>query len=164
MHYQRLGNLAYRYLRSDAAAEDVVQEVLLKVWRRRAFIELSDPLPYLYRTVRNECLMVLRHRRRWIMTDVDHEGLESADPAPLDDPATGLTAAVARAVEALPERCRLVYTMHREQDLTYAEIARILGISRKTVENHMGRALKSLREHLAPYLTLVLTALSLSSR
>lgn len=155
-NYERLANLAYRYLESDAAAEDAVQEVLLKVWRRREAVNLADPLPYLYQAVRNECLMALRRRRRWAMTELDVEHLEA--PADEGEPAADLQAAITRAVGALPERCRLVYTMHREQDLSYAEIARILGISRKTVENQMGRALRTLRKHLAPYLPVLLAA------
>ena len=157
-HYERLGNLAYRYLKSDAEAEDAVQAVLLKVWQRREAVRMEDALPYLYQAVRNECFMALRRRRRWVMTDIATETTPAAVEHPSDSP-NDLAAAAARAVEALPERCRAVYTMSREQDLSYAEIARILGISRKTVENHMGRALKTLREYLAPYLALLLTAL-----
>jgi RNA polymerase sigma-70 factor (ECF subfamily) len=161
-HYERLGNLAYRYLKSDAAAEDAVQEVLLKIWRRRDVLDLNDPLPYLYHAVRNECLMALRCRRRWDMTDLDTQPLESQSPAPDADTAD-LQAAIKRAIETLPDRCRLIYTMHREQDLSYAEIARILGISPKTVENQMGRALKTLRERLASYLPVVLATLTASA-
>jgi len=156
-HYQRLANLAYRYLQSDAAAEDAVQEVLLKVWRRRKAVNLADPLPYLYQAVRNECLMALRRRRRWAMTGLDAEEIEA--PAGEGEAAVDLQAAITRAVAALPGRCRLVFTMHREQDLSYAEIARILGISRKTVENQMGRALRTLRKRLAAHLPALLAAL-----
>ncbi len=156
-HYQRLANLAYRYLQSDAAAEDAVQEVLLKVWRRRQALNLADPLPYLYQAVRNECLMALRRRRRWAMTALDAQEIEA--PTGEGETAADLQAAITCAVAALPGRCRLVFTMHREQDLSYAEIARILGISRKTVENQMGRALRTLRKRLAPYLPVLLAAL-----
>lgn len=167
-HYERLGNFAYRFLKSDAAAEDAVQEVLLKVWQRRDLIRMADPLPYLYQAVRNQCVMALRRNRRWTMTELDSDrpagvgagaGTYQPDEMPAD-----LADAVARAVEALPERARLVYTMSREQDLSYAQIAQVLGISPKTVENHMGRALKALREYLAPYIGMILVALSASSR
>lgn len=163
-HYERLGNLAFRYLKSDGAAEDAVQEVLLKVWRRREMLRMDDPLPYLYQAVRNECLMMLRRRQRWVMTELDTESLSPANDSSSDAVANDIAAAAARAVESLPERCRLIYTMSREQGLGYADIARILGISRKTVENQMGRALKVLREHLAPYLALIMATLVGSSR
>ena len=95
-HYERLANLAYRYLRSDAAAEDAVQEVLLKVWQRRDVVNLDDPLPYLYQAVRNECFMVLRQRRCWGMTDLDAQILE-ASPDPVAEVAD-MSAAVASGV------------------------------------------------------------------
>ena len=60
-------------------------------------------------------------------------------------------AAVQRAVGRLPERCRLIFTLHREQGLTYPEIAEVLEISPKTVEVLMGRALKALRKALAGF-------------
>ena len=60
--------------------------------------------------------------------------------------------AVKRAIAQLPRRCGEVYTLSREQYLSYAEIGDVLGISIKTVEVHMGRAFKLLRKHLAPYL------------
>jgi RNA polymerase sigma-70 factor (ECF subfamily) len=60
-------------------------------------------------------------------------------------------AAVQRAVGRLPERCRLIFRLHREQGLTYPEIAEVLEISPKTVEVQMGRALKALRKALAGF-------------
>lgn len=152
-HYARLAAFAYRYLGSRDAAEDAVQEVLLKVWERRLAGTLAEPLAYLYQATRNECLMALRHRRRWQLTDVDAERLtaaRSADDADSDD----VRAAVDAAIAALPERTRLVFTMSREQDLTYVEIAHLLGLSVKTVENQMSRALRLLRKSLGRFLVL----------
>ena len=59
--------------------------------------------------------------------------------------------AVRAAIAKLPERCRLVYTLHREQGLSYAEVAAVMGISVKTVDAQMGRALKSLRKLLGGF-------------
>ena len=63
-----------------------------------------------------------------------------------------LAAALKEAMGALPERCREVFELSRVQGLRYAEIAAVLGISIKTVEGQMGRALRILRERLAPWL------------
>jgi len=62
-----------------------------------------------------------------------------------------LEAAVRAAVERLPERCRMVFTLRWQHQLSYAEIAETLGIATKTVETQMNRALKALREPLRPY-------------
>src|SRR5206468_8950821 len=124
--------------------------------RRRHTFEFQDPLAYLYQAVRNEAVS---YRRRQVTQE--HALVRVANaPAPASrDGATEteageLAAAVAAAVDALPERCRLIFTMNREQGLSYAEIAAALGLSVKTVENQMSRAFKALRIRLTPFLGL----------
>ena len=160
-HYGRLCTFAYRFARSRDAAEDVVQEVFTRLWQQREQFDVRDPLPYLYQAVRNRLVTSRRHelvRERW-RADVDHEDRHARDAASAVELAD-LRRAVARAIDALPERCRLIFTMSREQDLSYAEIARLLDISVKTVETQMGRALKALRARLSGYLSLALTVVS----
>jgi RNA polymerase sigma-70 factor (ECF subfamily) len=70
--------------------------------------------------------------------------------------ASELEAKIYRAMEALPEQCRLVFKLSRFEELKYSEIAEQLNISIKTVENHMGKALKIMREQLKDYLPLLL--------
>jgi RNA polymerase sigma-70 factor (ECF subfamily) len=153
-HYGRLCNFAFRLVRSRETAEDIVQDVFARVWHRREEFDIRDPLPYLYQAIRNRVTMHARRQRvheRWWQS--------AACKADRDRPDAGgelecaeLAQALSLAVEALPDRCRLIFTMSREQDLTYLEIARVLGISVKTVETQMGRALKTLRTRLAGYL------------
>jgi RNA polymerase sigma-70 factor (ECF subfamily) len=160
-HGARLCNFAVRFVRSHDIAEDIVQDVFLAIWRRQTEFDYADPLPYLYQAVRNRAVMHARQQRvrdRW--REAVEATAEPAETEPADADTADLAAALARAVEALPERCRLVFTMSREQDLTYAEIARLLGISIKTVETQMGRALKALRSGVADYLTLAVTLAS----
>lgn len=79
---------------------------------------------------------------------------------------TELERVVERAIESLPTHCRQVYTMSRQQELTYKEIARVLDISVKTVETQMGRALRTLRtaveRHLGGLVLLIATAAAAS--
>ena len=152
-HYARLCTFAYRMVRSPAAAEDIVQDVFARIWERDLRLDYSDPLPYLYRAARNGALMYLRHERvtqRWQQTAraEAHRDVGGADERAHADE---LTRAIRTSIETLPERCELIFRMHREQDLSYAEIARVLGLSIKTVETQMGRALKSLRKSLAVF-------------
>jgi RNA polymerase sigma-70 factor, ECF subfamily len=148
-HYVRLTTFAYRMLGSWAAAEDAVQDVLFRIWHRRPSIDPSAPLPYLYQAVKHECLMALRREGRRQERDLTATA-QSATQSP--DESADVRQAVEQAIAALPERCRVVFTMSREQELTYGEIAGILGISIKTVETQMGRALKTLRRLLASHL------------
>jgi RNA polymerase sigma-70 factor (ECF subfamily) len=165
-HYPRLCNFATRYVDSRETAEDIVQEVFLTIWRRDTKFDYAEPLPYLYRAVMNRAIMQLRQRRvrdRWrdrVMAVAETEGAP-ADTRIADDlELAELMRAVAEVVEALPERCRLIFTMSRQQDLTYDQIAEVLGISVKTVETQMGRALKALRLRLGVYLSLALAVSS----
>jgi RNA polymerase sigma-70 factor, ECF subfamily len=152
-HYAGLCQLAYRMIGSRAVAEDLVQDLFLAVWARRGGADLTDPVPYLYTAVRNRAISHLR-RERWRMSTLATRALELWRNRPDDDrnDAGDLASAIDRAIQELPQRRRQIFTLHREQHLSYAEIARTLDISIKTVETQMGRALKTLRTRLAPYL------------
>lgn len=148
-HYAPLVTFAAGMVGSADAAEDLVQEVFIAIWRRRAdMAPHSIPRAYLYKAVRHRALNTLRH---------DRIARESAVPAehsfagsPEDDLLLGeLESAVQAAISRLPERARLIFTLSRDQGLTYAEIARVTGVSIKTVETQMGRALRALRQSLA---------------
>jgi RNA polymerase sigma-70 factor (ECF subfamily) len=154
-NYGGLCSFVRQHLGSADAAEEVVQDVFLNVWRGRGGIDPEQSLrAYLYRAARNTALNQLKRRKleaRWL-------GAAAANPqssTPLADDAVReqeLTIAIQQKVAALPERCRLIFTLSREQGLSYSEIADALGISVKTVETQMGRALKSLRAGLAAFL------------
>src|SRR6185436_20152006 len=127
--YARLCNFATRYVNSRETAEDIVQEVFLAIWQRNTQFEYAEPLSYLYRAVMNRAVMHLRQRRvrdRWrdqVVAVAQTEG-EPADARISDDlELAELTRAVAEVIGALPERCRLIFTMSRQQDLTYQQIA-----------------------------------------
>ncbi len=159
-HYGRLCAFAYRIVRSRETAEDVVHDVLLHIWRDRERFEFRDPLAYLYRSVRNRITSHHRNetgRGRLLAEASASEavpmlgGGKSVDTAGMVE-SDDLARAAACAVDTLPERCRLIFTMRREQGLSYAEIARALDLSVKTVENQMNRAGKLLRARLSGYL------------
>jgi RNA polymerase sigma-70 factor (ECF subfamily) len=148
-HYARLCAFALRLVGLRSAGEDVVHEVLLRIWRRRAHFDFGDPMAYLYRSVRNEA-------ESWRRRSPNHEEL---DPNQVESPSatlelTELESAIEQVVSSLPPRRREIFRMQREQGLSYADIARLLGISIKTVEVQIGHALKTLRARLVPYLIL----------
>jgi RNA polymerase sigma-70 factor (ECF subfamily) len=141
---------AYRYLKARDLAEEIVQEVFLFIWERRKTWDVrSSVRSYLFTAVRNAAVSYLRHERVVRRRERDALELFQIPSVHADLEEAEILAAVQRAVGRLPERCRLVFTLQREQGLTYAEVAEVLGISPKTVEVQMGRALKSLRKSLA---------------
>jgi len=139
---------------SRAIAEELVQDVFVGIWRRRRTLDPARPVrSYIFRSARNA---IVNHGRRqrldrrlrdWIRSR-PRGAAQGHDRAATDE----LAGAIAKAVKALPPRCREVFTLSRDGRLSHAEIASTLGLSTKTVENHMGRALKLLRESLRPFL------------
>jgi RNA polymerase sigma-70 factor (ECF subfamily) len=143
---------ASRVLPSAAEAEDLVHDVFLAVWRKRA---TWDPRPsgraYLVRAVQNRGLNALRHERvvqRWAReVRADDRAMAPAPDAAMLD--AELTASMAAALAQLPARAREVVDLRYRQQLPFGEIARRLAISPRTAENHVARAIRRLRALLA---------------
>jgi RNA polymerase sigma-70 factor (ECF subfamily) len=151
--YPSLVRAAESLVRSRAVAEELVQDVMLELWKRRETLaEESSPQAYLFQATRNRALNHIRHAR------IERLGEPHASrPEAVDSTAHSLVVeeemlvAVKKAVDRLPDRCREVFELSRTHGLKYSEIATALGISIKTVEAQMGKALKTLREELAPW-------------
>ena len=153
-HYAQLVRMAESVVRERALAEDIAQEVMLELWRRRETLELEQTFrAYLLRSTRNRALNLIRHQRV-VAREAVSAGLEARLAPSAEEVALGLELerAVRVAIEALPDNCREVFQMSRDHGLRYSEIASALEISVKTVEKRMGRALAELRERLAPWL------------
>ena len=152
--YAPLVRVAGALLKDSDAAEEVVQDVMVELWRRRHLMDADVTLrAYLLRAVRNRSLNQLRHLRVRRETTGDVEALYN-EPVSSDQPVVAgeLAEAVKIALAELPPRCREVFDLSRVHGLKYAEIAESLGISQKTVEAQMGKALRILRERLAQWL------------
>ncbi len=148
-HYARLVAAAEQLLRERARAEDVVQEVMLELWRHRERLDPGTSIPgYLFRSVRNRSLNELRHDR--VVRDAEPRlpPLGSAPGTDRELLAAEFDAAIRGAIGRLPERCREVFELSRVHGLRYAEIAAAMGISVKTVEAQMGKAIRLLRDGL----------------
>lgn len=150
-HHPGMCAFARRLVGSVDIAEDLVQEVFLYVWRHRDSVQMrTSTRVYLYSALRHGALRYFRHER--VVQRHVPETISLFDRPPRQADAQLLSAEtlslVRAAIGRLPERCRLVYTLHREQGLTYAEIAEVMQTSPKTVDVQMGRALKALRRAL----------------
>lgn len=165
-HYAALCTYVDRLVGTQAAAEDVVQDLFVAVWERRDEWRArgASLRPVLYISARNRAFNVLKRRR---IEDRSQLQLVHDDRAPGGADETlrwgEMKSAIDRAVDSLPEQCRLIFTLSRQDGMTYGQIARTLQISVKTVETQMGRALKALRVrlgvHLAASLALLLARL-----
>ena len=127
---------------------------MLELWKKRETLAAdSSPQAYLFQSTRNRSLNHVRHERV-----VKHGEPYARRPEAMDAPAPShvvedeMRAAMENAIAALPDRCREIFELSRTKGLKYLEIAALLGISVKTVEAQMGKALKALREELAPWL------------
>lgn len=153
-HYAGLVRFAESILGDRGVAEEVSQDVMLELWRRRETIVVDTSLQsYLFRSTRNRALNAIRHEKVVQREEGSIAAMMtpavSADRGALDGE---IDAAVRDAVATLPPRCREVFELSRFHGLSYAEIATSLDISIKTVEAQMGKALRVLRERLQSWL------------
>jgi RNA polymerase sigma-70 factor, ECF subfamily len=157
-HYHGLCLFAARLVGSDAIAEELVQDVLLRVWQQREQWTVTGTVAaYLYGAVRNQALGHLRRakvERKWQeRREVDpHPAFGQVPQADESVRGAELAAAIERAISHLTPRCREAYLLRRQHHLSYAEIADVMHVTPKTVEIHIGAALKALRASLAEWL------------
>lgn len=141
-------------------AEDIVQQVFVKLWEQRAALDVRWSLrAYLYKMVHHRCLNRLRDartRERYKVFNAEQLEKQAVHPT---GPVTELSERIQKALAALPTECRRIFELSRFEELKYREIADQLGISIKTVETQMGKALRILRVELAEYLVSLLVAL-----
>jgi RNA polymerase sigma-70 factor, ECF subfamily len=161
--YQPLCNYAYSFVQDRDEAEEIVQTTFLSVWEKRDNLSIHTGVkPYLYAMVRNASLNVLKHEK----IKQQHAAVElavaerSTESVTRTVMASELEERIFKALNKLPEQCRLVFKLSRFEELRYAEIAEQLNISVKTVENQMGKALKIMREQLKDYLPLLIVLMN----
>ena len=160
---QKLINFSRRYVWDKQSAENIVQDIFLKIWQNRNVLDPSKSIKtYLFAAVKNESLKHLRHadvHKRWA------EFISLSQDRAIDPEKTlsenETKKEIENAISSLPEKCREIFTMSKFDKLKYSEIAGILNISIKTVETQMGRALKKLRERLKTIITLLIIGISL---
>lgn len=150
--YQDLCRFAYKYLQEEELSDDVVQEVFINLWEKRKNIpEIASFKSYLYKAVRNKCIDTIRKQLRnstLLTTDDDFSEISYIDYSFENIEKEELKLKIEESISSLPINCRNVFTLSREAKLTYGEIAEELGISRKTVENQIGIAIKKIRKYL----------------
>lgn len=149
-YYQKLCTFACTCSLTREQAEEVVSDVFFNLWKNRARLDIhSNFKAYLYRAVRNASFAIKKSPAQGAYSEAE----SVADPVqPIylleyDE----LHEHVSNAVDMLPERCRQVFIMNRFEGMKYREISNVLGISEKTIEHHIVKALDIVRESVRRY-------------
>ena len=150
-YYQALYQFAGRFVKDAQTAENIVQDVFVKLWTNRENCLITSSLKsYLYAATRNTALNFLSREKKQLSTEDLMSDRQDTTANPEERIIENeMIDGVHKAIEKLPEKCRYVYLMKRYDDLKYHEIAEILDISINTVKTQMKRALKSLLKNLA---------------
>lgn len=157
--FKGLVRFAITYVKDYEAAREVVQEAFLTLWEKRREVDMEKSVKsYLSTAVRNRSLNYLRDNKKFDSGLMEVEGIfpEKAEEQSDMLVASELKNKIDTAINGLPEKCREVFLLNRNEHLKYKEIADRLGISVKTVETQMSKALQHLREHLKEYLMTLL--------
>jgi RNA polymerase sigma-70 factor (ECF subfamily) len=155
IEFKGLVYFALQFTKDLDTAREITQEAFISLWEKRETIDLSKPVKtYLTTTVRNKCLNWLRDNKKFNRDILDIEGLLSdriyTPPDRLVE--AEIRIKITSAIEELPEKCREIFVLSRNENLKYQQIANRLQISVKTVETQMSKALQHMRQRLEEFL------------
>jgi len=148
--YRQYSSMLYAFLwrktgNSDTA-EDLIQELFIKVWNNRKTLDADRNIKaYLYRSANNLAIDHLRSKKNLVVSFEDNQ---YNNPVYNIDENFDLEEKIKKAVKQLPAQQQNVFWLSRFEGLKYGEIAEMLNIAPKTVENHIAKALVALREKL----------------
>ena len=152
MFSHRLFSFVFKILKNEAEVDDIVQEVFVKIWESRNKLEDYKLLnSYIFTIAYNSSIDLIRKRmsnNKYIELLKNSATINFSPSIISQIEFNELNIQVEKLIANLPDRQKQVYLLHREEGLTYPEIAEQLGISKNTVENHMVKALKYLRQNM----------------
>ncbi len=145
----KLYSFAFRFLKNRETSEEIVQETLIILWTNRLSLDIKYPLgPFLYTIARRLTLNALRNAataeaaKEKLWADLKQAHNDTEDTMLLAD----LEAFTEQSIAKLPTQQQLIFRLSRYEGLTHDQIAETLNISKNTVNNHLVRALKTLRK------------------
>ncbi len=158
-YWSKLYLSAYNILRDRAASEDIVQEIMVQLWVKRNSLAVESLSPYLYQAVRFQVFKFIKRNK------VHHYSLQAVEDIAVDNEAeSNLTIMEIRrkldvGIAELPEKCRQVFTLSRKNQLSTKEIATLLNITPKTVENQLTIAIRRIRSSMGNIFSLLILIL-----
>ncbi len=151
-YYSRLGEFAFTIVKRRDLADEAVMNVFHNLWRRRGNFTLNGSLQsYLFAAVNNQASTLRKQQQRLAtvhLDDVPQSQLVDATRSDTDLLYRELRAAVEVLILNLPERRQAIFRMNRFEGLSYAEIAKTIGVTERTVQNHMVSAFRQLASRL----------------
>jgi len=152
LYSHKLFSFVFKILKNEAEVDDIVQEVFVKIWESRNKLEDYKLLnSYIFTIAYNNSIDLIRKRisSNKYLEHLKYSASINFTPTIISQiEYNELNNQVGMLIANLPDRQKQVYLLHREEGLTYPEIAEKLGISKNTVENHMVKALKYLRQNM----------------
>jgi RNA polymerase sigma-70 factor (ECF subfamily) len=149
-YFVKLYRFANSLVNGKEAAEEIVHDVMINLWKKRtSFTEIENLDSYLYVSVKNLCLNYLRNEGKHLHTDIEliynNNNHITIDPESLLISKQGVED-LNSFINNLPVKCKLIFRLVKDDGLKYKEVAALLNISIKTVENHLAIALKKIAE------------------
>ncbi len=160
LYYLKIYRYVSTFIKNKNMREETVSDVFFHFWQNRKNNPNIENLEgYLYRMARNTALSYLNNLDEGIMelAELPYEKASSSDTPEDILIREEMSVAIKKAIDSLPERCRLIFLMSREKGLKYREIADLLSISEKTVNAQIVLAIKKLTTQLGKLLTLFFT-------
>jgi RNA polymerase sigma-70 factor (ECF subfamily) len=157
-HFRELHAYSFSLLKDWDVAEEIVQSLFLKIWEKNEWSHIQTSIKsYLYKSVYHDSLNYIRRQKVQLkyQTSTAYAMKNDTDDAAGKLKMSELEQHLSRALGKLPEKCRAIFQLSRFQELKYQEIATQLDISIKTVETHMGKALRILRKEMKEFLPLI---------
>ena len=155
-NYKRFFLIACKYLKNTVEAEEIVNDIFIKIWEDGNKVTIDSSLKsYIYKAIINKSINAINKNKRdfQIMTDLYNVRDESYEMRQIEE--NELKIKLYAAIELLPEQCKRVFKLSRFEELKQQEIADRLGISIKTVKNHITHALKQISKSLDIFLLAV---------
>ena len=160
-YYPRIWEFVRRIVKSESLAEDITQDIFVKIWERREIfgVEVHSFSKYIYIMSRNAALNALRHNNRTTPLADDSTIKEKQSSSSFEESyyAQEKELIIRLTVCRMPEQRRRIFEMSRYMGMDNSTIATTLNISKKTVENHLTLALKTLRSVLSAWALLILS-------
>ncbi|EOZ91499.1 RNA polymerase ECF-type sigma factor [Indibacter alkaliphilus LW1] len=147
-YWKRLYLYAYKIFQDQGICEDIVQEVFIKLWENAESNPINNLEGYLFRAVKFRISNAIRNLKNTSQIDDVLGNLPLQHPVDLDFEFQETNGLIHRSIESLPEKCREIFRLSREEHLSNREIAERLDISIRTVETQIYRALKVIRKNI----------------